>query len=255
MTLNYRIIGQGPALIILHGLLGSLDNWMSMAKYLAVNSTVFLVDLRNHGQSFHDHQFNYEVMVTDLGDLLNDLSVTDYSILGHSMGGKVAMFHSARSPHGIKKMIIVDIAPKKYPVYHQQILDGLSSINPEELSSRRQADDLLSKFVHDPAVRQFLLKNLKRNSNGSFAWKINLTAIRDHIDAVGDGLPPKELIQIPTLFIRGGSSEYIREEDYRDIHKQFPQSIINTVPGVGHWVHAEAPQIFLEMVQTFLDQD
>lgn len=255
MTLNYRIIGRGPPLIILHGLFGSLDNWVSVAKNLAVNSTVCLVDLRNHGQSFHDQHFNYEAMVADLDNLINELGIADYSILGHSMGGKVAMFYAAQSPHGIKKLIIVDIAPKKYPVYHQQILDGLSSINTEELSSRRKADDLLSKFVHDPKIRQFLLKNLKRSSNGSLEWKINLTAIHNHINAVGDALPATELIQIPTLFIRGGSSEYIREEDYSAIHQQFPQSTINTIPEVGHWVHAEAPQAFLEIVQTFLDQD
>jgi pimeloyl-ACP methyl ester carboxylesterase len=252
MTLHHLILGQGAPLIILHGLFGSMDNWMSMAKNLAASSTVCLVDLRNHGQSFHDHQFNYEVMANDLGYLLNDLNFTEYSILGHSMGGKVAMFHATRNPNNIQKLIIVDIAPKKYPVHHQQILDGLSTINPKKVTSRGQADDLLKKFVLDSRIRQFLLKNLKRSSNRSFEWKINLKAISKHIDAVGDAFPANELIQIPTLFIRGGSSEYIREEDYMAIHKQFPQSTINTVPEVGHWIHAEAPRVFLEMVQEFL---
>ncbi len=254
MLLNYRIIGKGPPLIILHGLFGSLDNWMGIAKHLAVNSTVYLVDLRNHGQSFHHQKFNYEVMAKDLGNLMDDLDVTDYAILGHSMGGKAAMFHTVRNPDRIRKLVVVDIAPKKYPVGHQQILDGLSSINPKELTSRRQADDLLNKFVHEPEIRQFLLKNLKRTSNKSFKWNINLKVINDQIDEVGKALPANASIKIPTLFIRGGLSKYINEEDYSAIHQQFPQSTISTVSEVGHWVHAEAPQVFLEMVQKFLHQ-
>ncbi len=255
MTLNHHILGQGPPIIILHGLFGSLDNWMSMAKSLSDNSTVYLVDLRNHGQSFHDPQFNYKIMADDLGRLVNSLGITDYTILGHSMGGKVAMFHAIKDPRGIEKLIIVDIAPKKYPVYHQTILDGLSSINPEALSSRNQADELLYNFVPESGIRNFLLKNLKRNTEGSFEWKINLSAIRKHIHCIGEALPAHELIQIPTLFIRGGLSEYIRKEDFGAIHKQFSRSTIYTIPKSGHWVHAEAPLEFYNMVHKFLQSE
>jgi len=254
MVLNHRIIGQGPVLIVLHGLLGSLDNWMSIAKNLASDYTVCLVDLRNHGMSFHHNEFNYQCMSQDLASLVSKLKIQNYSILGHSMGGKVAMFHAASNSQHIHKLIIVDIAPKAYPVRHQQILDGLSAIQPEMLASRMQADDQLKHYIPDPRVRQFLLKNLKRSSSRSFKWKMNLPVIRTQINHVGEVLPSNVLIHSPTLFIRGGASDYISENDFEAIHRQFPSSKIQTVQNVGHWVHAEAPAEFLNMILMFLDQ-
>ena len=255
MVLNHRIIGQGPVLIILHGLLGSLDNWMSIAKNLASDYTILLVDLRNHGMSFHHNEFNYQCMSQDLTSLVTRLKIENYSILGHSMGGKVAMFHAASNSQHLHKLIIVDIAPKAYPLHHQQILDGLSAIQPESLASRMQADNQLKPYIPEPAVRQFLLKNLKRNTNKSFEWKMNLPVIRTQISHVGEALPSKVLVHSPTLFIRGGTSNYIIENDFEDIHRQFPSSKVQTIQNAGHWVHAEAPAEFLKMVLKFLDKD
>ena len=254
MVLNHRIIGQGPVLIVLHGLLGSLDNWMSIAKNLASHYTVCLVDLRNHGMSFHHSEFNYQCMSQDLTSLVTRLKFENYSILGHSMGGKVAMFHAASNSRHIHKLIIVDIAPKSYPLHHQHILNGLSALQPEILATRIQADNQLKPYIPEPSVRQFLLKNLKRNTNKSFEWKMNLPVIRAQISHVGEALPHNALVHSPTLFIRSGTSDYIGENDFEDIRRQFPSSKIQTIQNVGHWVHAEASAQFLNMVLKFLDE-
>lgn len=253
MILNYRSLGEGPPILLLHGLFGSLDNWMTLSKQLSSDFTVYLVDLRNHGQSFHSNQFDYNSMVMDIKRLADTLNIGVFSLLGHSMGGKVSMFYASQYPETIDKLIVVDMAPRHYPVHHQQILKGLSTIDPLSLASRNEADTKLQAYVNDEGVRQFLLKNLKRNSNGSFSWKINLQAISSQIENVGEGLPSSAEVDVPTLFIRGGDSEYISDEDIHQINRQFPNSTVSTVPGVGHWVHAEAPGKLLEMVKEFLD--
>ena len=240
-------------MFILHGLFGSMDNWMTIAKSLSINNSVCLVDLRNHGNSFHDDELNHQIMAKDLELLINHLNLDTYSILGHSLGGKVAMFHAANNQHLINGLVVIDIGPKSYPPHHQSILEGLSSINPEVISSRGQADKILQPFIPEPGVRQFLLKNLKRNKEGNFSWKMNLSVIRDKIDMIGTALPGNTLVEAPTLFIRGGQSNYIVEEDFASINRQFPNANISTIEESGHWVHAEAPDKFLELVSDFLD--
>lgn len=226
---------------------------MTIAKNLSASHKVYLIDLRNHGSSFHHNQFDYPVMAEDLTRFVQNTGLNTYSMMGHSLGGKTAMFHAVNNQDRVVKLIVVDIAPGSYPVRHQQILEALSSIDPGTITSRSQADDQLKKYILEPGVRQFLLKNLKRNSNGTFEWKINLPVIRDHIDRVGDALPEHVTVKIPTLFIRGGSSDYITENDLPVIEKQFPESIVKTIPGAGHWVHAEAPRRFMEVVKSYLD--
>ena len=252
MILNHRSLGQGPPVVVLHGLFGSLDNWISVGKQLAANYSVYLVDLRNHGNSFHGDEFTYTAMAGDISQLVNELKIDPISIIGHSMGGKVGMFYTVLNENFVKKLIVVDIAPRHYPVHHQRILDGLSAIDVNTITSRSQADDVLRSYVPDEGTRQFLLKNLKRNSSGSFEWKINLPVIRDQIENVGESLPESPAVQVSTLFIKGGGSDYISGEDHQDIHHRFANVKIQTIPGAGHWVHAEAPRAFLKSVNEFL---
>lgn len=252
MILNHKILGQGPPLIILHGLFGSLDNWLGIGKSLSDQWTVYLVDLRNHGKSFHQSQFNFQVMSNDLLQLVNHLDLPHYQLMGHSMGGKVAMFHAQSSPDRVRQLVVVDIGPKSYPVHHQMILKGLALLDPRTLESRQQADDHLAEYVPEPGVRQFLLKNLSRNSSGSYQWKLNLKAISQNIESIGIALPGEKIIETPTLFVRGEHSHYIEEGDIAGINRQFPHAAIDTVQGAGHWVHAENPEMFLEIIRKFL---
>lgn len=252
MLLNHRVLGHGPPLLILHGLFGSLDNWMTLAKQLAADYTVYLVDLRNHGQSFHHNQFNYTVMAEDIQKLIEDLKLSEVYLLGHSLGGKTAMFYTAHNESLVSKLIVVDISPKYYTNRQQLILDALTAIDMNTLTSRREADDILSRYISEEGIRLFLMKNLKRKSADSFDWKINLPVLNEQIDQVGEALPSSFMVQIPTLFIRGGASDYITDEDEQQILAQFPNSNIHTIPGAGHWVHAEAPKELLKTVKEFL---
>ncbi len=252
MILNYKSIGEGPPLIILHGLFGSLDNWMTVGRQIAENYTVFLVDQRNHGQSFHDDEFSYPEMAKDLKDLVDHHDLQDFAILGHSMGGKTAMFYTAEFPASVSRLIVVDIAPRFYPVHHKAILDGLKSIDLKSIASRNEADLQLKKYVAEAPVRQFLMKNLKRTQDGGFEWKINLPVIDQQIENVGDALPENFEVNAKTLFIKGENSDYIKESDQELIQRQFPNSTIATVDGAGHWVHAQAPDALIDLVSSFL---
>ena len=250
--LFHKQVGEGAPLVILHGLFGSLDNWMGIAKALGSQFTVYLVDLRNHGRSFHDEVFDYPSMSQDLVQWSQSVNLGEFHLMGHSMGGKVAMHYAQANPEKLRKLVVVDIAPKAYPVHHESILQGLGTMNPLQLESRQQADQHLSQYVPEAGVRQFLLKNLKRNESGQFDWKLNLPAIRDNITAVGAALPPQPHIDLPALFVRGQHSDYINEQDMAPIKGQFPQAVIETIAGAGHWVHSENPQAFLQVVGNFM---
>ena len=251
MELNYKMWGSGPTIVILHGLFGSLDNWSTIARSLAQQYTVFVVDLRNHGKSFHHPEFNYDVMSRDVLDWSEKMQLEDYVIVGHSMGGKVAMHLALNHVQVLRKLVVVDIGPKAYPVHHQTLIDGMFALDMNNISSRQQADEQLKPWVSEFGVRQFLLKNLKRSENGGFEWKINLPVIASQIEAVGAALPSGE-IDLPTLFMSGARSSYIVPEDIVFIKEQFPQAIFETVPEAGHWVHAESPKSFLSMLLDYI---
>ena len=251
MNLHYRAVGEGKPLIILHGLFGSLDNWLTIAKVLGETNEVYLVDQRNHGKSPHHEVFSYGEMASDLLPLIEQNHLAPVTLLGHSMGGKTAMKFAQRYQERVDKLIIVDIGPRLYPQHHQKILEGLFSIDLEGLRSRQEADAQLAQYVPEMGIRQFLLKNLTRNSEGGFAWKINLPAINEQIENVGEPLASEPKIERPTLFIRGSNSDYIRDVDLPGIEQLFPNSKLETVKGAGHWVHAEQPNLFLEIVKSF----
>ncbi len=252
MNLFSRKSGQGKPLIILHGLFGSSDNWFSLAKVFAEHFTVFLIDQRNHGQSPHTDEFNYKLLTEDLNAFIEENNIEYPHIIGHSMGGKTAMNFAVKYPAKLDKLIVVDIAPKKYPVHHDHILDGLHDIDLNTLTSRNVADQLLSHHITEPVVRQFLLKNLARTSENKFEWRVNLHAIDEHIEEIGAGMQYEGQFTGPALFIKGKRSDYYSSGDEEAILKIFPSSKFITL-NTGHWVQAEDPKAFAETVFNFLN--
>lgn len=251
MNLFFREMGEGQPLIILHGLFGSSDNWLTIGKTLSESYKVYLLDQRNHGQSPHSDEFNYSAMALDLENFISDHKIDNPIIIGHSMGGKTAMQYAVNNPHGWMKLIVVDIAPKPYPVHHDSILKGLQSLDLANLSSRNEADKLLSKYVPEIGVRQFLLKNLSRDSDG-FTWKINLPVISQNIEIIGEGLNGRLEETKPVLFINGAKSNYIKSSDIDLIESSFPGAVVDTIENAGHWVHAERTEEFMNILNAFL---
>lgn len=250
--MNFKKLGEGEPVIILHGVFGSSDNWLSIAKVLGEHNTVYLPDLRNHGDSFHDEIFTYEAMANDLLTFIKKEKIDNPVIIGHSMGGKVAMKFAVNHPDLFDKLIVVDIAPRAYPPHHQKILEGLKAIDLSQIHSRKDADDVLAQYVPEIGVRQFLLKNLARDENKQFIWKLNLPVIDEHIENIGQGQEEQIAISKPVLFIRGGNSNYIKNEDNIAIVSIFPNSEVKTIEGAGHWLHAEKPEEFIQIVRNFI---
>ncbi len=251
MQLNYKKFGEGEPLIILHGLFGSLDNWLGLAKKIGEHFEVFIVDARNHGQSPHSNDFNYDIMTDDLYEFLIQNNIIDPIILGHSMGGKTAMQFAMNYPNHVAKLIVVDIAPKSYPVRHALIIEGMYSINLEKITTRIEAEEQLIKYVDEFATRQFLLKNLYWIEKDKLAWRFNLNIINDNIEIVGKELTNIKKFEKPTLFIRAKKSTYIVENDFEAITTIFSNSAIKTMD-TGHWVHTENPEEFLQIINSFL---
>ena len=254
MILNFKKVGEGEPLVILHGLFGSLDNWMTLAKKLGNHFEVFIVDARNHGQSPHSSEFNYDVMADDLYEFLMQNNIVDPIILGHSMGGKTAMQFAMNYPNKLEKLIVADIAPKSYPVHHTTIIEGMLSLNFDVINTRKKADEQLSKYIADVSTRQFLLKNLYWVEKEKLAWRFNLKTIDEKIEIIGRGLENISTFDKPTLFIRGEKSNYITEKDYDPIRKIFINTDIKSLNS-GHWVHAEKPTEFLQILNSFLSID
>ena len=252
MKLFYRKYGQGPAVVILHGVFGFSDNWVSIAKKLEKEFTVYLPDLRNHGQSPHSDEFSYDFIVKDIKELLDDLSLRKVIMIGHSMGGKAAMRFVSEYPDRVQKLVVVDIAPRYYKTNHQTIIAGLKSLDLKNMQKRTEADKQISSYVESKGVRQFLLKNLYRKEDGSFALRINLDVIDKKIESVGAALEIPYPITIPALFIKGEYSEYITIEDEIEISRIFINSRFVTIKNAGHWVHADQSQSFLNELSDFL---
>lgn len=252
MKLFFRELGgQGQPFIILHGLMGSSDNWLTQAKLLADQYHIYMIDQRNHGQSSHSDEFDYKVLANDIKDFIQQHHLNNPIVLGHSMGGKAAMNFAISNPGLLDRLIVVDIAPKAYPVHHDNIVDGLKAIPIDTLQSRNQADEILARFVPQADVRQFLLKNLARKPQGGFAWKINLPVIDKNLEFISADLQFTGTFTKPSLFVRGVNSNYVKDEDRSRIKELFPNSTLITMD-TGHWVQAEKPQEFVEVVRNFL---
>ena len=267
MELFYRELGEGPPLIILHGLYGSSDNWLSIARILAEHFHVYLPDQRNHGQSPHSPRHDYHVLCEDLADFMENHAIGKAVILGHSMGGKTAMFYAACHPESISTLIVVDISPRTYPFkeqsgtsfsLHKQMMEAMLRINPETLTSRRDAMEKLENEIPSDRIRQFLLKNLTHGRDNRFRWKMNLPVLYEQLPNILKGLDSepewqdKQFFSFPVLFIRGSNSGYIGEKDIPVIKHLFPYAEIVSIPDTGHWVHAEQPELFIKTLLEFL---
>ncbi len=240
-------------LLILHGFLGMSDNWKTLGtQYAERGFIVHTIDLRNHGRSFHSELFNYEVMTQDLFQYCVAQNIQKCYLLGHSMGGKLAMFFAVSYPNLVEKLIVADIAPKYYAPHHEEILNGLQSVDFSTQPSRSTVDAILTKQIPDFNTRQFLLKNLYWQTPGQLAFRFNLPAFIANKDNIGKALPDEAYFSKPTLFLRGGASDYVVQEDFALIKTHFPKSDIQTIPNVGHWLHAENPELFLEKTIMFL---
>jgi esterase len=251
MKLHYRIVGkEGFPLVILHGLFGFSDNWQTHAKKLANYFKVVLVDFRNHGHSPWSDSFSYSLMVQDVNELLETLNIQKCIILGHSMGGKVGMHFAQQFPEKIEKVIVVDIGVKAYPMHHQHILEGMHAVNLENITARSQVEAKLKEYIDSDGVRQFLLKNLYWKDKGALAWRMNIEVLEREMPEILSGVP-QLIVKTPTLFIRGALSNYILDEDVEEIQDVFPDSDVITIENAGHWVHAEAPEEFMDVVLSF----
>lgn len=250
MLLHYRKIGEGAPMVILHGLFGSSDNWQSQAKKLAEFYTVYLVDLRNHGHSFWSPEHTYALMAEDVHNLFEELNLKKIILLGHSMGAKVAMTFAQQHPTLLDKLILVDMGIKEYPMHHQLILQGIKSLQLSDYTSRGEAEKTLAKHIETNTTRQFILKNLYWKSKGELAWRMNFISLENNMVEILSPIKNKVVLN-STLFIRGALSNYILDEDIPEIENVFPDSEFETIPGAGHWVHAEAQEEFIERVLGF----
>lgn len=253
LSLNYKTLGSGSPLIILHGLFGSLDNWMSHARTLSEDYSVFLIDQRNHGKSPHAESHTYGDMADDLLNFMDEQGIWRANILGHSMGGKVAMKFAAEYSDRVETLIVADMAPKAYPPHHDAIIAALTSFPLSEIGTREAAEQfLLQAGVENIGERQFLLKSLARDSENRFYWKFNLPVlVRDYDHILAEIRQPKPFRQ-PVLFLHGGESRYVLPEYYPAIREQFPHAEFEVIPQAGHWLHADKPTEFLAAVKKFL---
>jgi pimeloyl-ACP methyl ester carboxylesterase len=262
MRLFYRKYGEGPSLIILHGLYGSSDNWVSIARRISGYYNVYLPDQRNHGQSPWSDIMDYDSMSTDLFEFVSGLGLKKFFLAGHSMGGKTAVNFALNWPEMIDGLIIADILPfsneeRKAAAFneHHEILSAITGIDLLKAVSRTEVDRLLAGKIHSDKVRGFILKNLQRDSENKFSWKLNARALLDNLDKITEGLPClsgdyQQITGFPVLFLKGENSEYISSENYSDIIRLFPAAEIRVIKDAGHWLHADNPGAVTE---AFLD--
>lgn len=250
MELHTQSIGEGQPIILLHGLFGAGNNWGSIAKHLAQTYQVISVDLRNHGQSPHAASQTYADMTGDLLALCDALHLNSIHLLGHSMGGKVAMQFAMQYPERINKLIVVDMAMRAYPDAHTHLIDAMLALDLPSMASRNAADKALSNKIPNTMVRQFLLMNLTKSDTG-LQWRINLPAIKANYPALLQAITPKQFIK-PSLFIRGDHSSYVNDDDIAQINLHFTQAKIMSLP-TDHWVHAEKPEMFIFALAEFLN--
>jgi esterase len=252
MKLYFQEYGRGKPLILLHGLLGSLDNWHAVAQPLAERFHVFALDQRNHGQSPHSSTMNYPLMVEDVTEFLDAQRVEKVSFIGHSMGGKTAMQFALQFPGKVEKLLVEDITPRAYPLELKYIFTALLALDLARFRTRKEIEGALSPEILNLVLRRFLLKNLDLNPDGTFYWKINLHGLAVNYPVLVGPVTSQVAFHGPVLFIRGGRSSYISPQDEPLLRQLFPKSKINTIAEAGHWVHGETPEEFLTIALDFL---
>jgi len=252
MRLHFRARGEGSPLIVLHGFLGSLENWQVMSKRLAANFTVYLPDLRNHGRSPHSEVMNYPVMAEDVREFIEQEHLTAPSVLGHSMGGKVAMQLATCSPDALEKLVVVDIAPKAYPPVHRPVLLAMRALDLATYDSFDAIGNALSGPMPDTAMRQFIMKNLMRDEDRKFHWRLGLEEIIKNYDHLTRAVFAEKQFSKPACFIRAGRSDFVRDSDFPGIREAFPCAEFKLIADAGHWVHIDAADQFQTVVTNFL---
>lgn len=256
MELLYsKVEGQGKPFLILHGFLGMSDNWKTLGSQFAEASfEVHMLDLRNHGRSFHSDEFSYEAMAKDVLFYCKKNNLKNIILLGHSMGGKVAMQVACENPDLVERLIIADIGPKFYAPHHQLILKALNSVDFTKKPSRKEVEEILKEDIRDFGTRQFLLKSLYWKTSEELAFRFNLEVFNEKIQEIGKALDSESKFSKPTLFLRGSKSDYILDEDFCTIEYHFPNVKIETISNAGHWLHAENPDDFYEKTVSFLEK-
>ena len=254
ISLNYTEYGQGRPILILHGLFGSNRNWQGIARSLSENHRIITPDLRNHGKSGHADGMSYEEMADDIIFLINNLKLNNVILIGHSMGGKVAMTLALNYPDYISALIIVDIAPVHYNHNFKHLIEAMTSLDLSSLKNRNDAEAELNKVTKEKGVVQFVLQNLIREDN-KYCWRINLQQIAFSLTSISQFPEKFETVEsrLPTLFLGGSESNYIRSIHNQKIFDYFPSAEIIMLDGAGHWLHAEKPEEFLNHVKTFIN--
>lgn len=264
MKLFCRKYGDGPPLVILHGLYGSSDNWVTIAKKLGNSFTVYLPDQRNHGQSPHSQIHDYDSMRDDLFELAGDLNLKKFFLAGHSMGGKTAISFALKWPEMLNGLLIADISPftnetgrQSIYVQHFTILNAILSFDLDKISTRREAGNVLLEKIPSEKVRELILKNLQRTADNNFAWKLNAQSILKNLDKIMEGVErqtdfSQQIIGFPVIFLKGGDSDYIPAVDFRDIRNVFPAAEIIEIPGAGHWIHIDKPDEVVKNLKRLL---
>jgi pimeloyl-ACP methyl ester carboxylesterase len=252
MQLHLKESGQGRAVILLHGLFGSADNWHHIALRLAEKFHVFALDQRNHGQSPHSAEMNYSLMADDVNEFMASRGIEKAFVIGHSMGGKTAMQFALQFPQRVEKLVVADMAPRAYAPAHDKFFAALLALDLPSFQTRQQIEDALAPEIPNLMLRRFLLKNLGRNPAGAFFWKINLRGISENYLQLGQPISAPVPFAGPTLFIRGGKSNYIKAEDEPLIRELFPAAQIQTMTEASHWIHADQPEEFLRRLLDLL---
>jgi pimeloyl-ACP methyl ester carboxylesterase len=255
MKLFYRHFGEGQPVIILHGLFGISDNWVTIGKRLADKYEVFIPDQRNHGRSPHSDTFNYYALVDDLYEFIEDHRLINPVIMGHSMGGKVAMNFALEHPSKIDRLVVIDMSVREYKArkQHIEIIEALLSVDMSKIKSRAEVERIVSQKIESPRIRQFVMKNLYRINSNTFGWRINIKAIYESLEDIFVGIDSPYTFEKPALFIKGELSDYILDEDYDLIKKYFPNVTFQTIKNASHWVHAEKPDELCELFSGFME--
>lgn len=254
MQLNYKQIGQGPDVVLIHGLFGSLENLNVIAKPLSEHFCVTNVDLRNHGHSPHSDEMDYLGMANDIVELMAKLKIQKAHLVGHSMGGKVAMQVALTHSELVNKLVVLDIAPVSYPARHTQIIEALNAVKNADIGDRKQADLLMQPYIEELGVRQFLLKSLYKNDAGKFVWRFNLSVLDNKYSTITDNINANNSCLCETLFIKGNDSDYILAEHREAINSLFKNVSAKIIHGAGHWLHAQKPQAVNKAINDFLTE-
>lgn len=267
MNLFFREEGEGFPIVIVHGLYGSSDNWLTVGKKLSTRFKVYMIDQRNHGRSPNSEEHSYEALKNDLADFFDQHKIEKAIVMGHSMGGKTAMCFAADYPERIKKLIVVDIAPKNYFLLndesqyflHKNIMQAMLEIDFSRMESRKEVENYMLQKIDSAQIVQFLLKNVHRKKETHhFEWRLNVPVLFENLDEIISGVNERwfedrlPIFNYPVLFIKGANSNYILPEDYKSIYRIYPEATIREIPNAGHWLHAEQPELFIEAVLEFV---